>query len=238
MAVLVVKLRWIRIAAVFSIAAIVLNFLTLQYLESDRLEAVDMTKLQGKTIIIDPGHGGIDDGASGNGIVEKELNLTISLKLRDTLQGHGAQVIMIRENDMDFYTKGKGGKRNDLLKRVEIINTSGADLFVSIHADSIRAAVRPGAQVLYGPGIEESKKLAEVLQLALKDFPPGNKRQAKEDKAIRVLNDSTIPGVLVETGFLSEKKEAANLGDPLYQQRLAEGLAKGLAYHFTYNVGI
>lgn len=238
MRVIFVKLRWMGVVATFSIAAIVLNLLTLQHLELDRLESADMTKLQGKVIMIDAGHGGIDDGASGNGIIEKELNLTIALKLRDTLVGYGAQVVMIRDTDVDFYTKGKGGKRNDLMKRVEMINTSGADLFLSIHVDSIKAAVRPGAQVLYGVRNEESKKLAEALQLALKDCPPGNKRPAKEDKVIIVLNDSTIPGVLVETGFLSEKAEAANLRNPIYQDKMAQRLAKGLAYHFTYNVGL
>ena len=90
MRVIFVKLRWMGVVATFSIAAIVLNLLTLQHLELDRLESADMTKLQGKVIMIDAGHGGIDDGASGNGIIEKELNLTIALKLRDTLVGYGA----------------------------------------------------------------------------------------------------------------------------------------------------
>ena len=229
--------RWrIVMAAMFSIAAVVLNMLTLQYLHADNLGIVDMSSLTGKKIMLDPGHGGIDDGASGNGLIEKDLNLTIARRLRDVLQAHGAEVMMIRDSDIDFYTRGKGGKRNDLMRRVEMINTPGADVFVSIHADAIKATVRPGAGVLYG-ATTGSKELAEILQLALKDCPQGNKRQAKQDKGIIVLNASTIPGALIETGFLSESADAANLRDSAYQQAMAERLAKGLAYHFSHNVG-
>lgn len=237
MRIIAVRQRSLRIIAMFSIAVVVLNLLTLRYLVSDSIETVNLAALEGKKIIIDPGHGGIDDGASGNGVVEKAVNLAIALKLRDILQTHNATAVLTREEDVDYYTKGKGGKRTDLLRRVELINASEAEVFISIHVNSIKGSVRPGAQVFYGPKFAQSKALAEVMQQAMKHFPPGNKRQVKQDKDIIVLNAPTMPGILIEAGFLSDSREAALLLDDVYQQKLAEYIAKGLAYHFSQNVG-
>lgn len=237
MQIITISRRWLRVAAMFSIAAVALNFLTLQYLAVGLIDEADLNLLATRKIIIDPGHGGIDDGASGNGIVEKEVNLAIALKIRDVLSSHGANVQLTREGDIDYYTKGKGGKRNDLLRRIEMINASGAEVFISVHVNSIRGTVRPGAQVFYSPKLPESKKIAEALQQALKEFPPGNKRLPQEDKDILVLNAPSVPGILLEAGFLSNSKEAINLRDASYQQKMAEMIAKGLAYHFSQNVG-
>ncbi len=237
MRIIAVRQRSLRIIAMCSIAVVVLNLLTLRYLVSDSIETVNLAVLEAKTVIIDPGHGGIDDGASGNGVVEKTVNLAIALKLRDILQANNVNVVLTRDTDIDYYTRGKGGKRTDLLRRVELINASGAEVFISIHVNSIKGAVRPGAQVFYGPKFAQSKALAEVMQQAMKHFPPGNKRQVKQDKDIIVLNAPTMPGILIEAGFLSDTKEAALLLDDTYQQKLAEYIAKGLAYHFSQNVG-
>ncbi|SDF51302.1 N-acetylmuramoyl-L-alanine amidase [Sporolituus thermophilus] len=230
--------RRLLLAAMFSIAVVVLNLLTIRYLVAEDWEKVNLGALAGHKIAVDPGHGGIDDGASGNGVVEKEVTLAISLKLADILRRHGAEVVLTRDSDTDYYTRGKGGKRNDLLTRVEMINSSGAEVFISIHVNSIRgSAAWAGAQVFYSPNLEANKPLAELVQRALKNFPPGNKRQAKQDKEILILNQTNIPGVLVETGFLSNPGEAARLVDAAYQQKLAEYIAKALAHHFSQNVG-
>lgn len=237
MRIFAIRQRSLRIAAVCSIAVVVLNLLTLRYLVSDSLETVNMALLEGRTIAIDPGHGGIDGGASGNGIMEKDLNLAIARALQDVLAAHGAKPFLTRDSDTDYYTKGKGGKRNDLVKRVELINDSGAEVFVSIHLNSFKGAnIKPGAQVFYGTKFAESKGLAEIVQQALMNFPSGNKRQAKQDKDIIVLNGPNIPGILVEAGFLSDSNEAARLADPAYQQKLAEYIARGLAYYFSQKV--
>ena len=232
-----ISLRRLKLVMAIGIAVLAMNVITLQYFATGAADdPVDMTVLQGHHIAIDPGHGGIDDGASGNGITEKEINLAISLKLADILRSSGAQVTLTRENDIDYYTKGKGGKRNDLLKRVGIINESGAELFISIHVNSIRGGSLFGAQVFYGGKYPSSKVLAETMQQQLRGFPPGNKRQAKQDMDIIVLNASDIPGVLVETGFLSNRNEAQKLLDTAYQQKMAEHIAKALAYHLNQNV--
>ena len=219
-----------------SIAMVVLNFLSLQYLAQEDIESADMSILAGHRIIIDPGHGGIDSGASANNVIEKRITFDISNKLGNILQESGAIVTFTRDGDIDYYTKGKGGKRNDLLQRIKIIEESGAEIFISIHCNAFRGANLSGAQVFYSPNFAENKQLAERLQQALKNFPPNNKRQAKEDLHILVLNGTTIPGVLVETGYITNQEEALLLVDDQYQQKLAEQMGKGLAYYFSKNV--
>ncbi|SMC97427.1 N-acetylmuramoyl-L-alanine amidase [Sporomusa malonica] len=229
--------RRVLSAVVFSIAVVVLNLLTLRYLVVDDIENVNLSVLAGKTVAIDAGHGGIDDGAKWYGIDEKNINLAIAAKLVSILSDNGATPVLTREGDVDYYTKGKGGKRNDLLKRAEIIESSGANVFVSIHCNAIRGANWSGAQVFYNPKLEENKQLAERMQYALKSFPAGNKRQIKQDSDIILLKTVNVPGVLVEAGFISNAEEAARLNSEAYQQKLAEYIAKALAYHFSQNVG-
>ncbi|SDF39994.1 Germination-specific N-acetylmuramoyl-L-alanine amidase [Sporomusa acidovorans DSM 3132] len=237
MRVLAIRRKRVLSALLFSIAVVVLNLLTLRYLVMVDLDNVDLTVLNGKTIAIDAGHGGIDDGAKGNGLVEKNINLAIAAKLASILADNGAKTVFTREGDIDYYTKGKGGKRNDLLKRAEIIDASGANLYLSIHCNAIKGANWSGAQVFYNPKLEENRQLAEIAQQALRNFPSGNKRQAKQDSDIILLKTVTIPGVLIEAGFISNPTEAAQLNTEAYQQKLAESIAKALAYHFSQNVG-
>ncbi|MDT8902648.1 N-acetylmuramoyl-L-alanine amidase [Anaeroselena agilis] len=229
--------RSLGVAAVIGVAAAVaVNLLTANFPGPEEVGDADLAALAGRVVAIDPGHGGVDSGAKYHGLVEKELTLAISLRLAETLRQNGATVVLTREADIDYYTRGKGGKRSDLCRRVEMINSSGAAVFVSIHTNAIRGGRWSGAEVYYCPGKDENKMLAETMQQALKNFPPGNKRQAKEDSRILVLKDTTIPGVLVETGFLSNPGEAALLADPAYQQKLAGQIARALAYHFSHNV--
>ncbi len=232
-----VSRRILARVAMFSVAIIAINLLTLRYLVFDDIENADMSKLAGQVIAVDPGHGGIDGGANGNGLIEKNITLTVAQKLAGILEANGAKVLMTRTEDVDFYTRGKGGKRNDLLTRVDFINNSGANVFVSIHCNAIRDARLSGSQIFYHPGKEENRMIAETMQRALKNFPPGNRRQAKKDLDIIVLNATNIPGVLVEIGYLTNKREADMLADEAYQQNLAEHIAKALAYHFSQNVG-
>jgi len=226
----------LQMVAMFSIAVVVLNFLSIRYLAKEDMGNVDMSMLAGHSIVIDPGHGGIDSGASRNNVIEKEITLAISNKLADVLQSHGANVIFTRESDIDYYTRGKGGKRKDLVTRIEMMETSGAELFISVHCNAYRDASLSGAQVFYSPKFAQNKLLAERIQQVLMELSPGNKRQAKEDKHILILNGNKIPGVLIETGYLTNPKEATLLSDNDYQRKLVEQIAKALAYHFSPNV--
>jgi len=216
-------------------AAVAVNLLALSFWGKEDIAGVDLGALAGRVIAVDPGHGGVDSGAKYYGRVEKEITLSIAVKLADVLRASGADVVLTRAGDIDYYTRGKGGKRNDLVRRVEIINNSGAAVFVSIHANAIGGSRWFGAEVYYNPAREENKRLAEAMQRALREFPPGNKRQARQDSDILVLKDTTVPGVLIETGFLSNPREAALLADPAYQEKMAGQIARALAYHLGRN---
>lgn len=222
--------------AILSIAFIVLNFLSVYYAAEEDIESADLSVLNEHRIIIDPGHGGIDSGASRNQIIEKEITLAISTKLARCLEKNGAIVTVTRKEDIDFYTKGKGGKRNDLLHRIKMIEDSDAEIFISIHCNTFPDTSLSGAQVFYNPKLAQNKVLGERLQKALREFPPNNKRQAKEDSRILLLNGTTIPGVLIETGYISNPKEALLLIDDQYQEKLVEQISKALAYHFSQSV--
>ncbi len=225
----------IKMVIMLSITMVVLHFLTMNYVIGDDIENVDMSVLSGHRIAIDPGHGGIDSGANANKVDEKDITLNISTKLASLLEQYGATTVLTREADVDYYTRGKGGKRNDLLERVKRINSSEAEIFLSIHCNAYRGASLSGAQVFYNPKLEVNKTLAVRLQQVLKEFPQGNKRQAKEDLHILLLNEINIPGVLIETGYLTNKEEASLLAEESYQQKMVEKIAKALAYHFSKN---
>lgn len=233
---IVIRKNNLQILFMCSIAIVVLNVLSGGYWAHEDIQDVDMSVLTGHSIVIDPGHGGIDSGASSNNVIEKDITLAISQKLADTLESHGAIVTFTRESDIDYYTRGRGGKRKDLLTRIEIMEKSGAEVFISVHCNAFRGANLSGAQVFYSPKFPQNKILAERLQQALKDFPHGNKRQAKEDLHILILNDTDMCGVLIETGYVTNQKEAALLSNNEYQSKLVEQIARGLAYHFSQNV--
>lgn len=195
--------------------------------------------LAGKIIVIDPGHGGVDGGAvSALGDFEKEITLQIGIKLANRLRTAGsADVVLTRDRDLDYYTPGKGGKRNDLERRIEITQNSGAGLFISIHANAIKGKQWSGAQVFYHPGSEEGKKLAAIMQANLKDFPPGNKRKEKSEDYY-ILRKSTIPAVIVEVGFLSSPDEAGRLKNEGYQEQLAEAIFRGIVQYEAEKAGV
>jgi N-acetylmuramoyl-L-alanine amidase len=194
-------------------------------------------RIVGKAIVIDPGHGGIDSGAvSALGDFEKEITLQISQKLVAKLRNAGANVILTRETDVDYYTRGKGGKRNDLEKRIELTEDHQSELFVSIHCNAIRGKRWSGAQAFYHLHSEEGKLLAEIVQSYLKDFPPGNRRHAKAEDYY-LLRKNIPAALIVEVGFLSNAEEAERLKDESYQERLADALFQGLVHYVALKAG-
>lgn len=185
------------------------------------------------TILIDAGHGGFDAGASANGILEKEVNLSVALKLKQCIEENGGRVVMTREEDCstaDNVDKGKSAKVSDLKKRRAMIKESGADMFVSIHMNKFPQEKYKGAQVFYAKGNEESRRLGEEIQKALPlTLNDGNKRAAKEsDGSIYILKDAQVPSVIVECGFLSNKEEAELLINEDYQNKLAWAIYLGI----------
>lgn len=195
--------------------------------------------LSGKVIAVDAGHGGPDGGAtSKNGLVEKDINLAISLYLRDYLQQAGAIVIMTRETDRDLArpeTKGLSKRKTeDLLKRAEIITKQKADLLVSIHLNSIPSARWRGAQTFYYPqGHADGKWLATHIQNEIRANLQNTDRVAQTVETIYLLKATSVPSVLVEAGFLSNPEEARLLGNEDYQNQLAASIYQGILRYYS-----
>lgn len=221
----------------FGMSILVFHFMIYRFVLQSPIDKVNLDILNNKYIAIDAGHGGRDDGAVWHGLKEKDINLLIAQKLAKILKDHKAVVFMTRDSDLDYYTNDQGSKskRRDLLTRVELIEKSKAEIFVSIHLNASRDQRWSGAQVFYSPKFETNKRLAEIMQSALSEFPHGNKRQVKEDRDIIVINAVSIPGVLIEAGFISNKHEASMLAQQEYQQKLAMQIAKGIAYYLSNN---
>ncbi|MCD7825835.1 MAG: N-acetylmuramoyl-L-alanine amidase CwlD [Clostridiaceae bacterium] len=193
---------------------------------------VDTTgKETAATIVIDPGHGGVDPGKVGiNGAYEKEINLGISIFLKEALEKKGCQVIMTREEDAGLYQEGDSNKKiADLQKRIEIMDQEEADLVVSIHQNSFSGENTKGAQVFYHTGSVEGEKLAKILQTQLANsLDPDNHRQAKANSEYYILKNTKKTAVIVECGFLSNSEEAEKLCDQSYQKEVAWAIAQGV----------
>ncbi|GAB6927385.1 N-acetylmuramoyl-L-alanine amidase CwlD [Paenibacillus sp. JCM 10914] len=189
--------------------------------------------LAGKVIALDAGHGGPDGGAvSRQGVIEKNVNLAITLYLRDYLQQAGATVILTREGDYDLAAEGTKGyskrKREDLKQRVRKIEESQAELFISVHLNSIPSNRWRGAQTFYPPNNEESKKIAEFIQTEIRHNLENTQRLAKTDDTIYLLRSLRMPSALVEVGFLSHPQESELLRDEKYQRKVAASIYNGI----------
>lgn len=192
--------------------------------------------ISGKKIVIDAGHGGIDPGTrSGSGLLEKEINLDIALKLKRHLSMVGVYCVMIRETDRDFSDSNEDfstKKKRDLSYRTRAANQSGADLYLSIHANSFPQSIYKGAQTFYEKSDPQSKCLAEAIQYHLVKKLGPNRRRAKAGN-YRVLNDTEMPGVMIEVGFLSNPEEAELLKDEDYRERIAKAIFRGVVDYFS-----
>ncbi len=193
--------------------------------------------LSDKIILVDPGHGGFDAGASANGLVEKEINLSVAKKLKAWIEENGGKVIMTREEDVSTADQSKSGgsvKASDLKRRKAMVDESGADLFVSIHMNKFPQEKYWGAQVFYAAGSDESRQLGETMQKAIAEtMNDGNKRFAKKSEGnIYILNNVQIPSIIVECGFLSNVREAQKLKSEDYRNKLAFGICMGIRDYF------
>jgi N-acetylmuramoyl-L-alanine amidase len=182
-------------------------------------------------VVIDPGHGGFDPGKIGvNKVLEKDINLSISFKLKKLLEQDNIKIIMTREDDKGLYNANdRNKKRIDMQRRVSIINSSNALIAVSIHQNSFSQESSRGAQVFYHQNSPNGKVLAEIVQEQLKEtLQDGNHRIAKSNGNYYMLKNTKCPLVIVECGFLSNWKEATLLKDDEYQQKVARGIYLGI----------
>lgn len=189
-----------------------------------------------RLVVIDAGHGAADSGKVGiNGALEKDINLTIALRLKKLLEQQDIRVVMTREDDQGTYPKtGSDRKIRDMKKRVELINKEQPDLTVSIHQNSYQEESVSGAQTFYFEGSEEGKVAAEILQKQLiTTLQPEKERVAKSNTSYYLLKNTDYPIVIVECGFLTNQREAELLCDEDYQQRTAWAIHLGILQYLN-----
>ena len=179
--------------------------------------------LAGRVVAVDPGHGGPDGGVSHGGLLEKEVNLDVALRLRGYLEAVGARVVMTRETDHVPFA----GARGSLDVRLQRALQGEAHIFVSIHANSYPDPGQFGAQAFYHPSSEPGRRLAWLIQEELVRLQPENYREALAADYY-VLRLCHCPAVLVEVGFLSSPDDRRRLSDPSWRDGLARAILRGL----------
>ncbi|RFA32658.1 N-acetylmuramoyl-L-alanine amidase CwlD [Virgibacillus dokdonensis] len=197
--------------------------------------------LSGKTIVIDPGHGGPDGGAVGkDDTQEKDISLEVSKKLQKYLQQVGAIVYLTRETDRDLASENVKGlskrKSEDIRNRLSFINEQEADLFISLHLNALPSTKWRGAQTFYNPQKDENKHLAEMIQAEFIRNLENTNRAALAINNVYLLKYAETPGALVEIGFLSNVEERELLKDTDYQQKVAASIYKGILRYATEEI--
>lgn len=186
--------------------------------------------LSGLLIIVDPGHGGKDPGTLAGIILEKDINLNISLNLENELTKLGANVILTRKGDYDLSKPNAyWRKRSDFDNRIKLINESKADLYLSIHLNYLHDLSYSGAQVFYS---KDNEKLAEIIQKNINKNLSSNRKIKQIPSSTYMYSKIKVKGVLIECGFLSNSKEKLLLNSNDYQKKVAKVIAYSLIDYF------
>ncbi|WP_349408664.1 N-acetylmuramoyl-L-alanine amidase [Pseudalkalibacillus sp. SCS-8] len=183
--------------------------------------------INGKVITLDPGHGHTDPGAIANGLVEKEVVLSVSKKLRAYLENAGAKVVMTRTDDSRYPS---------LSERVWIAENSNSDTFISVHANKHSSEDAHGTETYYNyysPNGSDARKLAEYIQNRLYKAIDTSNRGVKHGN-FQVIRDNYVPGVLVELGFISNPEDAKKLASDVYREKAAKAIYLGILDYYKY----
>jgi len=194
--------------------------------------------LAGKTIVLDPGHGGPDGGAVGKDETEeKNIALSVAEKLQDYLQQSGALVYLTRETDKDLAaedTKGLSNRKSeDIRNRLQFIHDRKADFFVTIHLNALTSTRWHGAQTFYYPEMDESGHLAKMIQSEIIHNLENTDRTPLAINSMYLLKHAKVPGSLVEIGFLSNEQERELLKQEDYQRKMAGSIYQGILRYAT-----
>ena len=235
------KVKFTLFVALFSImTALLISFEAVEKLNTIDASAQNNTF---KTVIIDAGHGGPDGGTSSeDGVLEKEINLQIALKLNEILESMGVKTVMIRTQDISIHESNaitiREKKISDIKNRLKIINETDDAVFVSIHQNHYSESKYNGTQVFYSKNDPLSQTLANSIRLPIISYlQTENTREIKQcGTDIYLLYHAQKPAVMVECGFLSNTEEAKKLQDETYQQQLAFLIAIGILDYFKNTV--
>ncbi|WP_339253182.1 N-acetylmuramoyl-L-alanine amidase [Sporosarcina sp. FSL W8-0480] len=195
-------------------------------------------QLGGVKIVIDPGHGGLDGGASIGDVVERDITLKIAHELKKKLEKKGAVIVMTREKEGDAIAEHAPGEKfgtirqrklADLKLRESIAIEEDPDMFLSVHVNAIPQERWRGSQVFYhAEGHPGGELLAKSIQGAFRDTLKNTDREALAIKGVYLLKKVPMPSVLIETGFISNPEERALLTDPAYQSKVADAIVEGI----------
>ncbi len=190
--------------------------------------------LFGKFIILDPGHGGLDPGSVYKNEYEKDYNLNFSLSLKKNLEKYGATVIMTREGDYDLSSPNTAyRKRSDFDNRIKLIESSKADLYLSLHMNSLNNSTYFGSQSFYSNVNKNNKLLAEILQNNFNKFFNYDKDYKLIDNSKYMYKNINTVGVLIEYGFITNYKDRKNLKNETYRLELSEVISQSIIEYFT-----
>lgn len=180
------------------------------------------------TVIVDAGHGGSDPGKVAGKIKEKDINLEIAKKVQTELLNLGYEVIMTREDD----TMPKN-KQDEMYKRKTTANSSGGDIFISIHQNSSSNYGAKGFQIYYFHKSEESERLAyDIFNKIKENVNPSTKFEPIENTDYYVLRQTKMPAVLVECGFLTNEGDRWLMQTEEFQNKMAFSIAQGVQTYF------
>lgn len=182
---------------------------------------------KGIVIVLDSGHGGKDDGARNQGVIEQQLNLQITLKLKEQLEALGMKVILTREDENDLASlNATNRKREDMERRIEIINQHKVDFFISIHMNAYADTSVKGSQIFYNREDEDSHVFASAIQEEIVKVSDSKMEIKTGDYYI--LKNSNKIGILLECGFISNAEDRSKLTDEKYQIAFCRSIKQGI----------
>ena len=187
--------------------------------------------LLGKTIYLDPGHGGIDSGTTYKNILEKDINLILCKKLQKALIANGATVYLTRNSDKDLSLSKSNRQRSDLINRAYLINKTKPDMYLSIHINYLSNSKYKGLQIFYNNKNKENEKIANNLTKYMKE-KTYNVREPKYNNTYYMYKNITSPGVLIEVGFISNPDDRYRLTHEEYQDILIDNLTYSIIKYF------
>ena len=187
--------------------------------------------LLGKCIYLDAGHGGRDSGAISSTFLEKDMNLLLTKKLEKVLVSKGAVVYMTRDGDYDLSKSTINKKRDDLYRRVKMINQSKCNLYISMHLNASPSTKWNGIQIFYSNILKENKQVADTITNTMKENMK-NIRDVKKENGYYMYSKIKIPGVLVEAGFVSNPNDNYKIRQSSYQDILVNNIALGIEKYF------
>lgn len=185
-----------------------------------------------KTVVIDAGHGGKDNGTTGiDGTPEKAVNLDIALFLNDYFNVCGIKSVLVRAGDYEIYPEGSDKNKSDLYNRLDFVNSIPDSVLISIHQNHYSDEKEWGTQIWYSANNKESKAYADYVLTNIKTLlQTDNARQNKQsDSSYYLLYKASVPSIMIECGFMSNREENEKLKSPEYQKKLAYSILTGLS---------